>query len=109
MTLFGRYGNGHIPTGSGSETFFSEGQHFYSAGVQFRNGFLLNPLDSWGIGYAQTKIESGDKERLVEGYYNFQLSAKLRLSFHLTHALELPESAERVGYFVPGVRFQASF
>jgi hypothetical protein len=45
----------------------------------------------------------------VEGYYNFQLSEKLHLSFHLTHALEVPEGAPRLGFLVPGVRLQASF
>ncbi len=109
MTLFGRYGDGHVPAGEEGGTAFSAGQHFWSSGFQFSKGVVFNPLDSWGIGYAQTRLATGDKERLVEGYYNFQLSEKLRLSFHLTHTLELPEGSERVGYFVPGVRLQASF
>jgi hypothetical protein len=69
----------------------------------------LNPSDSWGVGYSQTRLDAGDKEHLVEGYYAFQLSEKLRLSFHLTHALEVPEGTERSGFLVPGVRLQASF
>jgi hypothetical protein len=109
LTLFGRYGDGKVPAGEPDETAFSAGQNFRSGGFQVARGAVFNPLDSWGIGYAETKLAIGDKERLVEGYYNFQLSEKLRLSFHLTHTLELPEGSERLGYFVPGVRLQASF
>jgi hypothetical protein len=110
VTLFARYGDGDVPTGSEGETASSAGQNFWSGGFQSSKGAVFNPLDSWGIGYAQTRdFSTGDKERLVEGYYNFQLSEKLRLSFHLTHTLQLPEDAERVGFLVPGVRFQASF
>ena len=109
VTLFGRYGDGHVPTGAEDETAFSSGQHFWSGGVQFQEGVVFNPLDSWGIGYSQTRLAAGDKEHLVEGYYNFQLSEKLRLSFHLSHALEVPAGAEKYGFLVPGVRLQASF
>ena len=49
---------------------------------------MFNPLDTWGIGYAQMDLASGDTEKLVEGYYNFQLTERLRLSFHLQHVLE---------------------
>ena len=109
MTLFGRYGDGHVPSGVEGETSFSAGQHFFSGGIQFQKGVVFNPLDSWGIGYAQTRLAAGDKEKLVEGYYNFQLTERLRLSFHLTHALESPFGANQVGFLVPGVRLQASF
>lgn len=109
VTLFGRYGDGHVPTGEPGETAFSAGQHFWSGGVTFREGLILNPSDSWGVGYSRTRLEAGDKEHLVEGYYAFQLSEKLRLSFHATHALEVPIGAEKYGFLVPGVRLQASF
>jgi hypothetical protein len=110
VTLFGRYGDGKVPSGAEEgSTSFSAGQNFWSGGVQLSKGVVLNPLDSWGIGYSRTKLAVGDREQLVEGYYNFQLSEKLRLSFHLTHTLQEPEGAERVGFFVPGVRLQASF
>ena len=109
VTLFGRYGDGKVPSGAEGETAFSAGQHFWSGGVTFREGLIFNPSDSWGVGYSQTKLAVGDKEHLVEGYYAFQLSEKLRLSFHLSHALEVPEGAEHTGFLVPGVRLQASF
>ncbi len=32
----------------------------------------------------------------MEGYYNFQLTEKLRLSFHLQHVLETPAGGEQV-------------
>ena len=37
------------------------------------------------------------------------MTQKMQLSFHLTHVTEEPFGAEKVSYFVPGVRFQASF
>ena len=52
---------------------------------------------------------AGPKERLAEGYYNFGLSEKFRLSFHLTHVLEKKPGQETLGYLVPGIRLQASF
>jgi len=109
VTLFARYGDGKVPSGVEGETAFSAGQHFWSGGVAFREGLILNPSDSWGVGYSQTRLDAGDKEHLVEAYYAFQLSEKLRLSFHATHALEVPEGTERTGFLVPGVRLQASF
>ena len=57
---------------------------FYSAGVGFQNGLIFFPQDTWGIGYAQLDLASGEKEHLAEGYYNFQLTERLRLSFNLT-------------------------
>ena len=110
LTVFGRYGHGDIPVTGGPETFFSQGQHFYSGGVGFQNGLVFNPLDSWGIGYAQTDDGAGTTiERLMEGYYNFRLTERLRLSFHLQHAVDSPVGASKFGYFLPGVRLQASF
>jgi hypothetical protein len=107
LTLFGRYGDGTVPTGDPSA--FSIGQTFWSTGFQLSKGVVFNPQDAWGVGFSRTKLESGDKERVIEAYYNFQLSEKLGLSFNLTHSLQEPEGAERIGYFVPGIRFQASF
>ena len=66
--LFGRYGSAEAVSGR---------DRFYSLGFQFQNGFVFNPLDLWGVGYAQTNLETGDRERLAEGYYNFQISEKL--------------------------------
>jgi carboxypeptidase family protein/carbohydrate-selective porin (OprB family) len=109
ITLFGRYGDGDVPTGTDADLTTDIGQDFRSAGFQVANGAVMNPLDSWGFGYAETHLNVGDKEQLFEGYYNFQLSEKLRLSFHLTHTLQEPQGSERVGYFVPGIRLQATF
>jgi hypothetical protein len=98
--LFGRYGAAAAPGGR---------DHFYSAGFQIRNGAVFNPLDFWGVGYAQTDLETGDHERLAEGYYNFQISEKLRLSFHVQHVFESPSGTTSVGFLVPAVRLQARF
>ena len=100
VTLFGRYGSAEVDAGR---------NHFYSAGVQLRTGFIVNPADIWGIGYAQTNLASGPKEKLMEGYYNFGLTERLRLSFHLQHVLDSERGADKFGYFLPGVRLQASF
>ena len=50
-----------------------------------------------------------DKEEIVEAYYNIAMTEKLSFSFHLTHVSEEPVGSDKVSYFVPGVRLQASF
>jgi Carboxypeptidase regulatory-like domain len=100
LTVFGRVGSAEV-----------EGGHdrFYSAGIQIQNGLVFNPLDTWGIGYAQIDPLSGPREKLAEGYYNFRLTERLRLSFHLQRVLDSEDGTSRFGYFLPGVRLQASF
>jgi len=98
--VFGRYG---------TEEADVRRSHFYSVGVGVQNGLVVNPRDVWGVGYARMNLESGKKEDLIEGYYNFQLTERLRLSFHLTHVFDRPDRDTRFGYLLPGVRFQAAF
>jgi hypothetical protein len=101
VALFGRYGTQDLP-----------GAHrdkYGSVGVSFANGLVFSPHDVWGIGYAQTELASGDKEKLTEGYYNFQLTERLRLSLTLQHVLDSPVGESRFGYLLPGIRLQASF
>ncbi len=98
--LFGRYGSAEADGGR---------DRFYSAGFQIQHGIIFNPLDFWGVGYAQTDLGSGDQEKLAEGYYNFQISEKLRLSFHLQHVFESPAGTTSVGFLVPAIRVQARF
>lgn len=99
--LFARYGTQDLD---------NDGRdHYWSAGVGFQNGLIFNPQDTWGVGYAQMELQSGDREKLVEGYYNLLLTERLRLSFHLQHALESPAGGARFGYLLPGVRLQAGF
>jgi len=100
VTAFGRYGTQQLP---------GDRDHYVSAGLGFSNGLVFNPLDTWGIGYAQMNLAAGDKERLTEGYYNFRLTERLRLSFTLQHVLDSPETERKFGYLLPGVRLQASF
>ena len=83
--------------------------YFYSGGLQFANGAGFYPGDFWGVGYAHYDTGAGPKERLAEGYYNFGISEKFRLSFHLAHVLEKTPGQETLGYLVPGIRLQASF
>ncbi len=99
VTAFGRYGTAEADFGR---------DHFYSFGVQFKTGIILNPWDAWGIGYAQTDLGTGESERLFEGYYNFQLTERLRLAFHLQHVLDT-QGDDKFGFFLPGVRLQAAF
>ena len=82
---------------------------FFSLGLQFKNGITFNPEDAWGVGFANTELGAGDEEDLIEAYYNLRMTQKLQLSFHLTHVTEKPFGGDEVGYFVPGVRLQASF
>jgi len=86
-----------------------EDDEYYSLGLQLKNGATFNPEDAWGVGFANTQLAGGDEEDLIEGYYNLRMTQKLQLSFHLTHVTEKFVGAEEVGYFVPGVRLQASF
>jgi hypothetical protein len=102
--LFARYGQSQIDLGAGIEN-----DRFFSFGVGFQQGFIFNPEDSWGVGFARMDLRTGDTENLVEGYYNLLMTEKLRLSFHLTGVLDTPAGAERFGYIFPGVRLQAAF
>ena len=100
VMAFGRYGTQKVP---------GDRDHYASGGLSFGSGFAFNPLDTWGIGYAQLDRASGDKEKLTEGYYNFQLTQRLRLSFSLQHVLDSPRTESRFGYLLPGIRLQAAF
>ena len=100
VTLFGRYGAADADV---------KRDNFYSGGVQFAQGLGFFPGDRWGVGYAQTDLRVGGKERLVEGYYNFNLTERLNLSFHVQHFYELQGEGVNLGFLVPGVRLQASF
>jgi carboxypeptidase family protein/carbohydrate-selective porin (OprB family) len=100
VMAFGRYGTQELP---------DDRDHYASAGLSFGSGLAFNPLDTWGIGYAQMNLASGDREKLTEGFYNFQLTERLRLSFSLQHVLDSPGSESKFGYLLPGVRLQASF
>jgi hypothetical protein len=99
--LFARYGTKDLE--------FDGRDHYWSAGIGFQNGFILNPQDTWGIGYAHMNMDDGYREHLVEGYYNLLLTERLRLSFHLSHVLDTPPGGEKFGYLLPGIRLQASF
>jgi hypothetical protein len=99
--LFARYGT--------QETEVDSRDNFYSFGLGFQNGLVISPRDTWGVGYAHMDLVTGEKEHLAEGYYNFHLTERLRLSFHLTHVLDRPDADTKFGYLLPGVRFQAAF
>jgi hypothetical protein len=96
--LFGRYGQQQIP---------GDWDRYWSGGVSFAKAMVFNPLDTWGIGYAQMDLAAGDTEHLTEGYYNFQLTERLRLSFMLQHVLD--RQSDKFGYLLPGIRLQAAF
>ncbi len=100
LGVFARYGSSNLDPGR---------DHFWSAGLSIANGFIFNPQDTWGVGYSQMDLEDGRTERLTEGYYNFHLTERLRLSFHLTHVLDNADTDSEFGYLLPGVRFQAAF
>ena len=102
VTLFGRYGHGFVGAVDGS-------MRFVSGGVGFQAPLTINPLDSWGIGYADTRILSGpnqDSERVAEGFYNFRLTGSLSVSGLLQY-LSKPVSGDK--YLLPGVRMQVAF
>lgn len=98
VSVFGRYGTAETS---------ADNDNFYSVGLQFQNRFVTNPLDFWGVGYAQLDLDSGATEKLIEGYYNLHLSEKLRVTFNLQHVLEYRPGASTLGFLVPGIRLQA--
>jgi hypothetical protein len=100
LSLFARYGEADAINGQ---------DRFYSAGLQLRHGWVFNPEDAWGLGFARIKLEDDSKETLTELYYNLHLAEKLRLSGHLQYAKESPLGGPSVSYLVTGLRFQASF
>ena len=100
VTLFGRYGYGRVDVGR---------MNFASGGFQMQKRFVANPGDTWAFGYAKSNIPTVGSQNLVEAYYNFRLSERLRLSFHLAHDTERMAGEKPVSYFVPGVRFQVAF
>lgn len=100
VTLFGRYGYGRVDVGR---------MNFASGGFQMQKRFVVNPGDTWALGYAKSNIPTVGSQNLLEAYYNFRLSERLRLSFHLAHDTERMAGEKPVSYFVPGVRFQVAF
>jgi hypothetical protein len=100
VTVFGRFGYGRVDVGK---------MNFASGGFQVQKRFVVNPGDTWAFGYAKSNIPTVGSQNLLEGYYNFRLSERLRLSFHLAHDTERMAGAKPVSYFVPGVRFSVAF
>ena len=98
VTWFGRYGQQQVP---------GDWDRYWSTGLSFGTGMVFNPLDTWGLGYAQMDLAAGDTEHLTEGYYNFRLTERLRLSFTLQHVLD--RQSDKFGYLLPGIRLQAAF
>ena len=100
ITLFARYGSAQADVGH---------DRFYSGGLEFEYGPVLNPLDAWGLGYGYLDLGSGDTERLEEAYYNFHLAERLRLTLHLQHVTDQRVGGGKFGYLLPGLRLQAAF
>lgn len=100
LAFFGRYGYGKVDIGK---------LQFFSAGFHVQRRFVVNPSDYWSFGYAQTNVRQFGRENVLEGYYNFSLSEKLRLSLHLSRVEQARAGQPNIGYFVPGIRFIATF
>jgi hypothetical protein len=98
VTVFGRFGTGKIGRSD---------IRFYGTGVQFQNGWVVNPLDTWGVGYTHTEFSARDED-LVEIYYNVHLTEKLRVSPHVQYVHE-GDGADTRGFVLPGLRLQTSF
>lgn len=98
-TLFGRYGYGFINPAI-------QYMQFFSFGVGFQSPFSFNPLDKWGVGYAQTEIRHGAQEKLAEIFYNLHLTEHLELSAMLQYAAEHGLDAR---YLIPGTRLKVAF
>lgn len=99
VTLFGRYGNGYVGS-------VGDRMKFYSGGMAFQTPYTFNPLDMWGVGYAQTNLAAGSNEKLTEAFYNLRMTDHMALSFLLQYVME---SKARENYLVPGMRLKVSF
>ena len=99
ITLFGRYGHGFINPSVGFEQFFS-------FGAGFQSPFSFNPLDRWGIGFAQTEVRHGAQEKLGELFYNLHLTEHLEISAMLQYAIEHGLDAK---YLIPSTRLKVAF
>ncbi len=102
LAIFGRYGNGDV---GGRRV------HFFSGGLGFQAPWTLNPMDRWGIGFAQTELvqtlaNPGVTEKLAEGFYNLHLTDHLALSLMLQYVVE---SDTKSGFFIPGTRLGVEF
>jgi len=101
ITLAARYGSAETNDG-GDDT-------FASGALVFSGGFGFNPADVWGLGIAQTKLDTDQEETLVEGYYSLSLAEKLAISTHLTWISEESKGEEDARYLIPSLRLQASY
>lgn len=99
VTLFGRYGNGDVASIGGK-------MKFYSGGVAFQGPYTYNPLDAWGLGYAQTELFTGNTEKVAETFYNLHVTDHLGLSFLLQYVMD---SKTQEKYLVPGLRMKVGF
>ena len=100
VTLFARAGNGYVSS-------FLANMRFFSGGIGFNAPYTFNPLDTWGIGFAETDILNGPHETLAEGYYNLHLTEHLALSAMLQYVLDTT-IVER-SYLLPGMRMKVAF
>ena len=102
VTLFARYGRGFVGAVDGR-------MRHDSVGVGFQAPLAFSPADTWGIGYADTRILTGanqDSEHVAEGFYNFRLTGSLSISGLLQY-LTKPNTGEK--YLLPGLRMQVAF
>lgn len=102
ITLFVRYGTAENANSSDRDK-------YYSTGLQLNAGLGFNPEDTFGIGYAYSELATNEKENLLEAYYNLAMTEKLRLTFHLTQLEEQRADLTKDGFFVSGMRLQASY
>ena len=81
-----------------------------ASGFQVQQRARLQPAGHLGHRLrADRRSTTGDKEQLAEGYYNFQLSERLRLSFTLQHVLRRAGRATASSaILLPGMRLQAA-
>jgi hypothetical protein len=100
FTLFTRYGRSEAE---------EDKDEFWSVGFQLRTAFVLNPGDVWGLGYANADLGDGGRQRLTELYYNFQLAARLGLTFNVQYTSEALTGQRDASYFVPGIRLRATY
>ncbi len=103
ITVFARFGQQFT-----SEE-YDRDDFFYSGGIEFKTPFTFYLQDSWGLGYEHSNMAVGEKEELLEAYYNVVLTDNIQTSFHVQYLINSDVGGEDKAYVIPGIRVQVTY
>lgn len=103
ITVFARFGQQFTSNEYDRDDFF------YSGGVDFKTPFTFYLQDSWGLGYERSDMAIGEKEDLLEVYYNLALTDNIQTSLHVQYLINSDVGGENKSYVIPGIRVQITY